>query len=132
MFGLRRMDVFSTGDLGIQRGMAAFAGKNVKTLKASGKGKWKYMNEKDMLELSEKFRPYRSVYTLPLGRKKGWADYRIVDTQRCFAGICGDAREQVGSTSSSIFCLCPRANCIDVDAMGDTKKAKSKAKSKAK
>jgi len=71
MFGLRRMDVFSTGDLGIQRGMAAFAGKNVKTLKASGKGKWKYMNEKDMLELSEKFRPYRSVYTLPLGRKKG-------------------------------------------------------------
>jgi DNA-3-methyladenine glycosylase II len=56
MFGLRRMDVFSTGDLGIQRGMAAFMGRNVKSLKASGKGKWKYMNETDMLAHSEKFK----------------------------------------------------------------------------
>ncbi|KAK5251333.1 3-methyladenine DNA glycosylase, partial [Cryomyces antarcticus] len=41
-FGLKRMDVFSTGDLGVQRGMAAFMGKDVSKLKAKGGGKWKY------------------------------------------------------------------------------------------
>ena len=61
-FGLKRMDVFSTGDLGVQRGMAAFMGKDVSRLKAKGGGKWKYMSEKDMLEGSEKFRPYRSLF----------------------------------------------------------------------
>jgi DNA-3-methyladenine glycosylase II len=59
-FGLKRMDVFSTGDLGVQRGMAAFEGRNVAKLK-SGKGKWKYMSEKEMEEISEKFKPYRLV-----------------------------------------------------------------------
>lgn len=58
-FGLKRMDVFSTGDLGVQRGMAALAGKNVGKLKASKGGKWKYMGEKEMEEMAEKFRPYR-------------------------------------------------------------------------
>ena len=61
-FGLKRMDVFSTGDLGVQRGMAAFVGKDVKKLKAKGGGKWKYMSEQDMLEGSERFRPYRSLF----------------------------------------------------------------------
>ncbi|ERF74910.1 hypothetical protein EPUS_08962 [Endocarpon pusillum Z07020] len=61
-FGLKRMDVFSTGDLGVQRGMAAFMGKDVSKLKAKGGGKWKYMSEKDMLEGSEKYRPYRSLF----------------------------------------------------------------------
>lgn len=61
-FGLKRMDVFSTGDLGVQRGMAAFMGKDVSRLKAKGGGKWKYMSEKDMLEGSEKYRPYRSLF----------------------------------------------------------------------
>lgn len=60
-FGLKRMDVFSTGDLGVQRGMAAFIGKDVAKLKNKG-GKWKYMSEKDMLEMSEKFSPYRSLF----------------------------------------------------------------------
>ncbi|RDL38059.1 uncharacterized protein BP5553_05492 [Venustampulla echinocandica] len=60
-FGLKRMDVFSTGDLGVQRGMAALAGKDVGKLKGKG-GKWKYMNEKDMEEMAEKFKPYRSVF----------------------------------------------------------------------
>ncbi|KAF8242227.1 DNA glycosylase, partial [Wilcoxina mikolae CBS 423.85] len=71
MFGLRRMDVFSTGDLGIQRGMAAFVGRNVKALKTSGKGKWKYMDEKEMLEISEKFRPYRSLFCWYMWRFEG-------------------------------------------------------------
>lgn len=60
-FGLKRMDIFSTGDLGVQRGMAALVGRDVAKLKAKGGGKWKYMSEKDMLEISEKFRPYRCV-----------------------------------------------------------------------
>ncbi|RPA97936.1 DNA glycosylase [Choiromyces venosus 120613-1] len=62
MFGLKRMDVFSTGDLGIQRGMAAHFGKDVAKLKSGGKGKWKYMSEADMLRLSEGFKPYRSLF----------------------------------------------------------------------
>lgn len=59
-FALKRMDVFSTGDLGVQRGMAAFVGRDVNKLKNSGKGgKWKYMGEKEMEEIAEQFRPYR-------------------------------------------------------------------------
>jgi DNA-3-methyladenine glycosylase II len=60
-FGLKRMDVFSTGDLGVQRGMAAFMGRDVGKLKAKG-GKWKYMSEKEMNEIAENFRPYRQVF----------------------------------------------------------------------
>ncbi|KAI4167778.1 MAG: hypothetical protein LQ343_006940 [Gyalolechia ehrenbergii] len=52
-------DIFSTGDLGVQRGMAAFMGKNVQKLKANKGGKWKYMSESDMLSYSAKFAPYR-------------------------------------------------------------------------
>ena len=46
--------------------MAALAGKDVKKLKAKGGGKWKYMLEKEMLEESAKFAPYRLV--LPFNR----------------------------------------------------------------
>lgn len=60
-FGLKRLDVFSTGDLGVQRGMAALMGRDVGKLK-NNKGKWKYMSEKEMLEISERFRPYRSLF----------------------------------------------------------------------
>jgi DNA-3-methyladenine glycosylase II len=70
-FGLKRMDVFSTGDLGVQRGMAAFLGKDVIKLKAKGGGKWKYMSEKDMLEHSAKFAPYRSLFM--------WYMWRVED-----------------------------------------------------
>ena len=44
--------------------MAALIGKDVNKLKSGGKGKWKYMSEKDMLAISEKFKPYR--YVTPL------------------------------------------------------------------
>ncbi|KAF2002715.1 DNA glycosylase [Amniculicola lignicola CBS 123094] len=57
-FGLKRMDVFSTGDLGVQRGMATYMGRDVSKLKAKG-GKWKYMTEKEMLDIAAKFSPYR-------------------------------------------------------------------------
>lgn len=60
-FALKRMDVFSLGDLGVQRGMAAFVGRDVAKLKSKG-GKWKYMSEQDMVELSDKFAPYRSLF----------------------------------------------------------------------
>ncbi|KAG0652386.1 3MEA DNA glycosylase [Hyphodiscus hymeniophilus] len=69
-FSLKRMDVFSTGDLGVQRGMAAFKGRDVAKLK-NGKGKWKYMSEKEMEEMAENFRPYRSVFM--------WYMWRVED-----------------------------------------------------
>ncbi|KAL6865912.1 3-methyladenine DNA glycosylase [Amphichorda felina] len=70
-FGLKRMDIFSLGDLGVQRGMAAFVGKDIAKLKNKG-GKWKYMSEKEMLELSEKFAPYRSLFM--------WYMWRVEET----------------------------------------------------
>ena len=42
--------------------MAAFAGRDVAKLKAKGGGKWKYMSEKDMLELSAPYAPFRSLF----------------------------------------------------------------------
>lgn len=61
-FGLKRTDVFSTGDLGVQRGMAAFMGRDIKKMKAKGGGKWKYMTEKEMESIAEAFRPYRTLF----------------------------------------------------------------------
>lgn len=69
-FGLKRMDVFSTGDLGVQRGMAAYTGRDIGKLKGKG-GKWKYMTEKEMIEIAERFRPYRSLFM--------WYMWRIED-----------------------------------------------------
>ncbi|KAL4873138.1 hypothetical protein BDV12DRAFT_182402 [Aspergillus spectabilis] len=69
-FTLKRTDVFSTGDLGVQRGCATFIGKDVSKLKAKG-GKFKYMSENDMLELAAKFAPYRSLFM--------WYMWRIED-----------------------------------------------------
>ncbi|TPX06904.1 uncharacterized protein E0L32_002400 [Thyridium curvatum] len=71
-FALKRMDVFSLGDLGVQRGMAAFAGRDVAKLKAKGGGKWKYMSERDMEEMAEPFRPYRSLFM--------WYMWRVEET----------------------------------------------------
>ncbi|OCT52051.1 DNA-3-methyladenine glycosylase [Cladophialophora carrionii] len=70
-FGLKRLDILSTGDLGVQRGMAAFFGKDVKKLKAKGGGKWKYMSEQDMLEKSAPYAPYRSLFM--------WYMWRVED-----------------------------------------------------
>lgn len=76
-FALKRMDVFSIGDLGVQRGMAAYVGRDVAKLKAKG-GKWKYMSEKDMLEIGERFRPYRSLFMWYMWRF-GDADVEAVE-----------------------------------------------------
>ncbi|PYH45186.1 DNA-3-methyladenine glycosylase II [Aspergillus saccharolyticus JOP 1030-1] len=70
-FALKRIDVFSTGDLGVQRGCAVFTGKDVNKLKGKGGGKFKYMAEKDMLELAAKFAPYRSLFM--------WYMWRVTD-----------------------------------------------------
>ncbi|EXJ77680.1 DNA-3-methyladenine glycosylase II [Capronia epimyces CBS 606.96] len=70
-FGLKRLDILSTGDLGVQRGMASFYGKDVKKLKAKGGGKWKYMSEQDMLDKSAPFAPYRSLFM--------WYMWRVED-----------------------------------------------------
>lgn len=70
-FALKRLDILSTGDLAVQRGMAAYAGRDVARLKARAGGKWKYMSEADMLDISAKFSPYRSVFM--------WYMWRIED-----------------------------------------------------
>lgn len=70
-FGLKRMDVFSLGDLGVQRGMAAFVGRDVAKLRSKG-GKWKYMSEQDMVDLSDRFAPYRSLFM--------WYMWRVEET----------------------------------------------------
>ncbi|RVD89241.1 uncharacterized protein DFL_000257 [Arthrobotrys flagrans] len=75
LFALKRTDVFATGDLGIQRGMAILAGRDVNKLKFSkpGKaGKWKYMAEEEMIKLAEVYSPYRSLLS--------WYLWRLADT----------------------------------------------------
>lgn len=39
--------------------MAAFVGRDVSKLKAKGGGKFKYMSEKEMVEVAAPFSPYR-------------------------------------------------------------------------
>ncbi|KAI0595901.1 DNA glycosylase [Biscogniauxia sp. FL1348] len=70
-FGLKRMDVFSLGDLGVQRGMAAFEGRDVAKLKSKG-GKFKYMSEREMEEIAARFAPYRSLFM--------WYMWRVEET----------------------------------------------------
>ncbi|KAI5927019.1 DNA glycosylase [Camillea tinctor] len=71
-FGLKRMDVFSLGDLGVQRGMAAFVGRDVAKLKTSKAGKFKYMAEREMEEIAARFAPYRSLFM--------WYMWRVEET----------------------------------------------------
>jgi hypothetical protein len=84
-FALKRMDVFSTGDLGVQRGMAAFVGRDVRRLKGGKGGKWKYMGEEEMVEVAGRFRPYRSLFMwyvlfsfLGRGRVGGGGGWEVV------------------------------------------------------
>ena len=71
---LGRWDVFSIGDLGIQRGMAVWDGRDVQKLKTAplkkttAAKKWRYMSEQDMKRLSEPFRPWRSLFCLVMWR----------------------------------------------------------------
>lgn len=71
-FGLKRTDIFSTGDLGVQRGMAAHKGRDVAKLKNKG-GKWKYMSEAEMLATAAPFSPFRSLFM--------WYMWRIEDVK---------------------------------------------------
>lgn len=60
VFGLKKIDIFSVDDLGIQRGMAVFFDQeHASSVKSR---KWKYMAKEDMLRLSAKFAPYRSIF----------------------------------------------------------------------
>ena len=52
-----------------RRGMAAYVGRDVAKLKAKGGGKWKYMSEKDMIDVAAKFSPYRYVLSRPARRR---------------------------------------------------------------
>lgn len=83
-FALKRMDIFSTGDLGVQRGMASYVGRDVTKLKAKG-GKWKYMSEEEMLKIANKFVPYRYVLHI-----FGQLTFVLIDfAGACLCGTCG-------------------------------------------
>lgn len=71
--------------------MASLAGRDISKLKAKGGGKWKYMSEKDMLEMAEKFAPYRyvyysiySVYRKSIQKKKTCALTNAVTQERVY------------------------------------------------
>lgn len=49
--------------------MAVYMGRDVGKLKNKG-GKWKYMSEKEMIDIAEKFRPYR--YDRPVVERIGY------------------------------------------------------------
>jgi DNA-3-methyladenine glycosylase II len=83
-FALKRMDIFSTGDLGVQRGVAKYMGRDVEKLKNKGqKGKWKYATEAEMLAAAEPFAPYRFEQT---SYERDRANRRA---GVCLCGICG-------------------------------------------
>jgi DNA-3-methyladenine glycosylase II len=79
-FALKRMDVFSLGDLGVQRGVAAYVGRDVKKLKTNGKGAWKYMGREEMEEVGERFRPFR--YVLFIFFREGFGAWGEVVVER--------------------------------------------------
>ncbi len=68
-----------------RRGMATLVGKDVSKLKTKGRGKWKYMSEKEMLEISSRFAPYRYVTTDEI---LSYLELIIVGVFSC--GICGE------------------------------------------
>ena len=72
-----------------RRGCASFVGRDVNKLKAKGGGKFKYMSENDMLELAEKFRPYRYV---ALDYSQDSAQVADTFSGVYLCGICGGWR----------------------------------------
>jgi hypothetical protein len=84
-FALKRADIFSTGDLGVQRGVASYMGKDVSKLKNKG-GKWKYMSEQDMVEVASKFAPYRLVHP----QRLTIASNPVLGVYSC--GTCGGSK----------------------------------------
>lgn len=60
-FGLKKLDVFSTQDVGVQRGMALLLGRDVNKMRKNS-GKWKYISEDEMENIANKFKPYRSIF----------------------------------------------------------------------
>ncbi|ORY75728.1 DNA glycosylase, partial [Protomyces lactucae-debilis] len=61
IFSLKRTDCLSYGDIGIQRGMAHWLGKDVKDKRTHSKGKFKYVSQQEMDQTSEAWRPFRSI-----------------------------------------------------------------------
>lgn len=61
MFSLKRTDVLSTRDIGLQRGMSYWSGRNPKDKSTHHKGAHKYLTVAEMTELTDPWRPYRSI-----------------------------------------------------------------------
>ncbi len=63
-------------------------GRDVAKLKGKGGGKFKYMSEKEMLELAAKFAPYRyALFLLKFNQRTQLADETAIGAFSC--GICG-------------------------------------------
>jgi hypothetical protein len=71
-------------------------GRDVSKLKAKGGGKWKYMTEKEMLEISAKFAPYRYVAAIIDSMHRNSSP---AEAYSC--GICGAWKIQTSARSSS-------------------------------
>ncbi|VVT45537.1 uncharacterized protein SAPINGB_P000783 [Magnusiomyces paraingens] len=109
LFGLARLDVFSRGDLGIQRGLARYlvlrpevvslakaareedlnkSGNNVKKKKNTGGGggnkklKWKMPEEHEFEYVRQKFAPYGSLLMLVLWKLGGMPDMDALEGPR--------------------------------------------------
>jgi DNA-3-methyladenine glycosylase II len=74
IFSLKRTDCLSYGDIGIQRGMAHWLGKNVKDKRTHSKGKFKYVSQQEMDNTSEPWRPFRSIGCWFMWRVNGIID----------------------------------------------------------
>lgn len=70
MFALKRLDIMPVGDLGVQRGMAVFDGRDVAKLR-NKPGSWKYMSLQDMEARSAAYKPYRSLFAWMMWRLDG-------------------------------------------------------------
>lgn len=65
MFSLHRVDVLSYGDIGIQRGMSYWLGRDARDksthVSKGGGGKFKFVTQRQMDALADTWRPYRSI-----------------------------------------------------------------------
>lgn len=69
--------------------MAVYVGKDVGKLKAKSGGKWKYMSEKDMLDFSAPFAPYRYDECIVSFTSLEVAHADCVKSGVCSRGTCG-------------------------------------------
>lgn len=76
VFSLKRPDVISLTDIGVQRGMALFFTGTAKPISIKPSARFKYMSEADMIRHSEPWKPFRSIGMWYMWRVTA-ADYSV-------------------------------------------------------